>query len=237
MGLSIQRGDATKQSRRVAVQGTAPSGQAERGASQASRRQPQQPPPRPTRFSDRVLETVLKHRLVLDLAMLGAGVAIAPIAGAIGWTVGPVIAGRGTGTGIAWGSVFVVSTLIVMRIRRLYDFRLQLNLVEDASRIVSATSTGAILLIALRVIANSVNGAANQAFRLWAGSTVCLIIGRAGLAAPRPPAPASRRVSVCHADHRPRGRGRADRAALGRPAGAGTAADRVPGRPVFAGQP
>ena len=58
-----------------------------------------------------------------------------------------------------------------------------MNPVEDFSRILSATSTGAILLIALRVIANSVNGASNQAFRLWAGSTIFLTVGRVTLAA------------------------------------------------------
>ncbi len=115
--------------------------------------------------------------------MLGAGIALAPLAGATHLAVRPVFAGRATPTGIGWGLVFVASTLIAMRLRGLYEFQLRMSPLEDASRILSATSTGAILLIALRVIANSVNGASNQAFRLWAGSTVCLIVGRVTLAA------------------------------------------------------
>ncbi len=115
--------------------------------------------------------------------MLGLGVAIAPLTGAAHLAVRPVFVGRATGTGIAWGSVFIVSTLISMRLRGLYDVRLHLSPVEDFSRILSATSTGAILLIALRVIENSVDGASAQAFRLWAGSTACLTIGRIALAA------------------------------------------------------
>jgi exopolysaccharide biosynthesis polyprenyl glycosylphosphotransferase len=139
--------------------------------------------PRAPRIADVVVQTLLKHRLLLDISMLGAGVAIAPLAGAAHLAVRPLIAGRGTPTGIAWGSAFIVSTLIAMRVLGLYDNRLQMNPVEDVTRILSATSTGAILLIGLRVIANSVNGASNQAFRLWAGSTICLAVGRIGLAA------------------------------------------------------
>ncbi len=125
----------------------------------------------------------MRHRLPLDIVMLGLGIALAPLAGATHLAVRPVLAGRATSTGIAWGCVFIVSTLIAMKLRGLYNFQLRMSPVEDASRILSATSTGAILLIALRVIANSVNGASNQAFRLWAGSTVCLIVGRITLAA------------------------------------------------------
>jgi len=125
----------------------------------------------------------MRHRLPLDVVMLGAGIALAPLAGATHLAARPVLAGRATTTGIAWGCVFIVSTLLAMRLRGLYDFQLRMSPLEDASRILSATSTGAILLIALRVIANSVNGASNQAFRLWAGSTICLIVGRVTLAA------------------------------------------------------
>lgn len=142
-----------------------------------------EPRSRDASIGDRAVHAFLRHRLPFDTAMLGVGVAIAPLAGAAHLSVRPVLAGRATATGIAWGSVFVVSTLIAMRLRGLYDARLRISPVEDFSRILSATSTGAILLIALRVIANSVSGASNQAFRLWAGSTLCLTVGRAALAA------------------------------------------------------
>ncbi len=138
----------------------------------------------PSRVSlvDRVLQVCLRRRLPFDVALLGLGVAIAPLAGAAHLWGRPVLAGRGTTTGIAWGSVFVVCTLIAMKLRGLYNGRLRISPVEDFSRILSATSTGAIVLIALRVLDNSVSGASNQAFRLWAGSTVCLTIGRIALA-------------------------------------------------------
>ncbi len=142
------------------------------------------PGPRPaTGFRDRVLDQMFKHLVVVDTAMLALGIAIAPLAGAFHLSIGPVLAGRGSGAGIAWGSVFVVFTLFAMRFRRLYDLRLQMHPVEDVSRIISATSVGAILLVGLRVLANNVNGAANQAFRLWAGSTICLAVGRVAMAA------------------------------------------------------
>jgi exopolysaccharide biosynthesis polyprenyl glycosylphosphotransferase len=140
-------------------------------------------PPVRTHIIDVAVDAALRHRLVFDMLMLGGGVAIAPLAGAAHLAVRPIFVGRGTATGIEWGTVFLISTLIAMRLRGLYDFRLQLNPVEDVSRIISATSTGAILLISLRVIANSVNGASNQAFRLWVGSTICLAVGRVALAA------------------------------------------------------
>ena len=129
------------------------------------------------------MRAAARHRLVFDMMLLGAGVAIAPLAGAAHLAVRPIFVGRGTIRGIEWGSVFLVATLIAMRLRGLYEFRLQMNPVEDVSRIISATSTAAILLISLRVIANSVNGASNQAFRLWAGSTICLSVGSVALAA------------------------------------------------------
>jgi exopolysaccharide biosynthesis polyprenyl glycosylphosphotransferase len=178
--LSIKRRETSDGSQHTAVRSVredSHSSRAETPEASLKRR------PLTSRIGDSAIQTFLKHRLLLDIAMLGAGVAIAPLAGAAHVAVRPLIAGRGTTTGIAWGSVFIVSTLIAMRLLGLYDRRLQLNPVEDFSRILSATSTGAILLIALRVIANSVNGASNQAFRLWAGSTVCLTVGRVGLAA------------------------------------------------------
>jgi exopolysaccharide biosynthesis polyprenyl glycosylphosphotransferase len=178
--MGAKRLEAADESQHTAVQST---GERPRAASPG---QPETSPagaPRPARIGDLVLQTFMRRRLLLDVVMLGAGVAIAPLAGAAHLSVRPVIAGRGTSTGIAWGSVFIVSTLVAMRLRGLYDVRLQMNPVEDFSRIVSATSTGAILLISLRVIAASVNGASNQAFRLWAGSTICLTVGRVGLAA------------------------------------------------------
>jgi exopolysaccharide biosynthesis polyprenyl glycosylphosphotransferase len=175
--LTIKQREGTQQ---TAVQRTAEASASARAATSAS-----SPERRPltSRITDLAVRTFLQHRLLLDIAMLGAGVAIAPLAAAAHLSVRPVIAGRGTVTGIAWGSVFIVSTLLVMKLRGMYDRRLQMNPVEDFSGILSATSTGAILLIALRVIANSVDGASNQAFRLWAGSTLCLTVGRVGLAA------------------------------------------------------
>jgi exopolysaccharide biosynthesis polyprenyl glycosylphosphotransferase len=149
----------------------------------ATSEKPPEPRPRAASIGDRAVQACLAHRLPFDIAVLGVGIAIAPLAGATHLAARPVFAGRATTTGIAWGSVFVVSTLIAMRLRGLYDVRLRISPLEDFSRILSATSTGAILLIALRVIANSVNGASNQAFRLWAGSTLCLTVGRIALAA------------------------------------------------------
>jgi exopolysaccharide biosynthesis polyprenyl glycosylphosphotransferase len=178
--LGAKRLEAADESQHTAVQDT---GGGSRPARATTPESSPARPPLPSRIADSAVQTFMRHRLLLDVIMLGAGVAIAPLAGVAHLSVRPVIAGRGTSTGIAWGSVFIVSTLIAMRLRGLYELRLQLNPLEDFSRILSATSTGAILLISLRVIANSVNGASNQAFRLWAGSTICLTVGRVGLAA------------------------------------------------------
>src|SRR5437763_6771538 len=67
------------------------------------------------RIGDPLLDVLVRHRLLFDISMLGAGVAVAPLVGAANISVRPLVAGRGTTAGIAWGSVFIVSSLIAMK--------------------------------------------------------------------------------------------------------------------------
>jgi exopolysaccharide biosynthesis polyprenyl glycosylphosphotransferase len=109
----------------------------------------------------------LGHPFLVDVASLTVGVAIAGAADQ-----------RVTQAGIGWGLLFVFVTFLVMNVRGLYGFRIQLSPLDDFSRIVSATSTSALVLLSVRLLANAVEGASNQAVRLWLASTVCLAGGR-----------------------------------------------------------
>ena len=62
--------------------------------------------------------------------------------------------------------------------RGLYDVRLRIAPLDELWRIVAATSTSAILVVAARVLANNVGGASTQAVRLWLWATILLGTGR-----------------------------------------------------------
>jgi exopolysaccharide biosynthesis polyprenyl glycosylphosphotransferase len=117
------------------------------------------------------LRTRIRRRFLVDVGMLAVGV------GAAGLYDGNV-----TRTGLPWAVLFVVLTFINLKVRGLYDDRLRINPLEDFSRIVSATSTSAILVVGARVAVGSVDGASLQGVKLWAWATVLLTIGRVGIA-------------------------------------------------------
>jgi exopolysaccharide biosynthesis polyprenyl glycosylphosphotransferase len=115
--------------------------------------------------------TRIRRRFLVDVGMLALGVAAA------GLYDGEISTG-----GEVWAALFVVLVFFNLKVRGLYDARLRTNLVEDLSRIVAATSTSAILVVAARVVADSVDGASTQGVRLWIWATVLLSAGRLGVA-------------------------------------------------------
>jgi exopolysaccharide biosynthesis polyprenyl glycosylphosphotransferase len=113
----------------------------------------------------------VRRRFLVDITMLGAGVAIA---GAID--------GRIATGGLWWAVLFAVLTFLNLKIRGLYALRLRADLLDEFSRIVAATSVSAILVVGARLVGGADQGAALQGVKLWAWSTIMLTIGRAAIA-------------------------------------------------------
>src|SRR4051794_27724789 len=113
------------------------------------------------------LRTRVRRRFLVDVGMLALGVAVAGL-----------YDGNLTIEGAPWAVLFVILTFLNLGARGLYDVRLRSAPVEDLWRIVGATSTSAIIVVAARVLFNSVNGASTQGVRLWVWATVLLGVGR-----------------------------------------------------------
>ncbi len=114
----------------------------------------------------------LRRRFLIDAGMLGVGVALAGLYDL-----------RVTRAGLPWALLFVVLTFVNLKARGLYAAWLRPSPLDDLSRIVAATSTAAILVVAARVAADSVDGASVQGVRLWVASTILLATGRLAVAA------------------------------------------------------
>jgi exopolysaccharide biosynthesis polyprenyl glycosylphosphotransferase len=124
-----------------------------------------------TRIGAVASRTRVRRRFLVDVGMLGLGVAAAGL-----------YDGNVTRGGFPWAVLFVVLTFMNLKVRGLYDQRLRTNPLEDFSQIVSATSLAAILVVGARVAAGAVDGASLQGVRLWAWSTILLTAGRIGIA-------------------------------------------------------
>ncbi len=124
-----------------------------------------------TRIGAVASRTRVRRRFLVDVGMLGLGVAAAGL-----------YDGNVTRGGFPWAVLFVVLTFMNLKVRGLYDPRLRVNPLEDFSRIVSATSLAAILVVGARVAAGAVDGASLQGVRLWAWTTILLTAGRIGIA-------------------------------------------------------
>src|SRR4051794_16609117 len=123
------------------------------------------------RYAGAGLRARFRRRFLVDAGMLA---------------LGAIAAGLYDGSlaqdGLPWAVLFVVLTFMNRSMRRVYDARLHIDPLDEFWRIVGATSTAAILVVAARVLAGSVDGASTQAVRLWLWATVLLTTGRLVLA-------------------------------------------------------
>jgi exopolysaccharide biosynthesis polyprenyl glycosylphosphotransferase len=123
---------------------------------------------RRSRFGAAVtLHTRVRRRFLVDVGMLAVGVAVAGL-----------YDGSPNLDGLPWAVLFTVLTFVNLGARGLYDVRLRIAPPAELLRIVAATPTSAILVVAARVLADSVDGASTQAVRLWLWATILLGTGR-----------------------------------------------------------
>src|SRR4051794_1292087 len=109
----------------------------------------------------------VRRRFLVDVGVLAVGVAVAGL-----------YDGSPNLDGLPWAVLFTVLTFVNLGARGLYDVRLRIAPLDELWRIVAATSTSAILVVAARVLADSVGGASTQAVRLWLWATILLGTGR-----------------------------------------------------------